>query len=93
MTTLLRVKVAGTWQDVVAGDLPFALGVSNDGTFLFGAAAEPSAVAWIGHDDGRIFIQRADGSDSLRLNDGKLGESAWLAAGYCPFIDWMSLSN
>ena len=81
MTTLLRVKVASDWQDVAAGDLPFAVGIIDDGAVLFGAAAELSAVAWLGHDAGRIFLQPADGAGSVRLNDGKLDESAWLAAG------------
>ena len=81
MTTLLRVRSAKDWQDVAVGDFPFAVGIADDGAFLFGAAAELSAVAWLGHDGGRIFLQRAGGSDSLRLNGAKLGESAWLAAG------------
>ena len=81
MTAILRIKGPGEQQDLATRDLPLAIGLSDDGSFIFGGIAELRAVAYLGIVDGKIFLQPEIGPRSVHLNGVTLDESAWLAAG------------
>ena len=76
MTAILRIKGAGAHQDLSPRDLPLAIGLSDDGSFIFGGIAELRAVAYLGNVDGEIFVQPETGARSVQLNGIALDESA-----------------
>ncbi len=91
MTANLRIKGAGAQQDIATRDLPLAIGLSDDGSFIFGDIAGLRAVAYLGNVDGEIFLQPEIGARSVQLNGITLDESAWLSAGDMIKIDRKSI--
>jgi formylglycine-generating enzyme required for sulfatase activity len=81
LTGMLLVESTGEGQLLSAQDFPYAVGVADGGSPVFGQAAEPTAVAWLGQQDGEVFIEPVRGPRVVRLNGKPLERSAWLVAG------------
>ena len=81
MTAVVQTVADGNRRNFQSSDIPIALGLSPDGGIIFGEPAEAAPAAWLGHDQGQIFVQPDSGSTAVRLNGDPLEGSAWLSAG------------
>lgn len=83
---VMRVWDADNWKNIAEDDFPLAIGVSPEGTIMFGNVLKLPA-AWVGLNNHQLFLQTAGGPLSVQLNGAKIERAEWLIAGDTIQID------
>ena len=77
---ILIVRDGGRDRRIADADLPFPVGISREGTVLFGESAEAPAL-WLGQAEGRLFAQPDGNIRGVLHNGAPVLEAVWLDPG------------